>query len=188
MNEVEIIMNAQQGDTKAFEQIFSLYSKRAIQTAFLITRNQHTSEDIVQETFVKCYQKLNTLKNPDMFKSWFFKMLIRNCWRYTKKGKEQILVENIPEKSVSESIDDIVEKEENTQEMYHLISKLSQQHRTAIVLYYYNDMSIKEIAKIMGCFEGTVKSRLHNARNKLKKEIIKIQNNTNKLYEKECIQ
>lgn len=185
LNEIEIVTSAQQGDSKAFEKLFTIYSQSSIRTAFLITKNQHTSEDIVQETFVKCYKSLKNLKDPAMFKSWFYKMLIRSCWRYTKKEKTQIPVEDIPQGTTTQSIDEILGTFENAQEVYRALSKVSQNHRTVIVLYYYNDMSVKEIAKITGCFEGTVKSRLHNGRKQLKKELLKHKNT--KFFREECI-
>lgn len=187
LNEIEIVIQAQQGDSKAFEYIYTSYSQSSIRTAFLITRNQHTSEDIVQETFVKCYQKLKDLKDPAMFKCWFYKMLIRSCWRHSKKEKIQVPVENIPEQVTEKSMDDLLGTMENAQELYRALSILSQHHRTVIVLYYYNDMSIKEIAKTMGCFEGTVKSRLYNGRQQLRKEMIKNQINIKKFSKEECI-
>ncbi len=187
MNEAEIVINAQQGDPEAFEQLYYLYSQSSIRTAFLMTKNRHTSEDIVQETFVKCYQKLKELKKPEMFKYWFYKMLIRNCWRHANKAKEQILVGNIPEKDAGISLDDVVETIEMTKEIDSALSMLSQDHRTVIVLYYYNNMSIKEIAKTIGCFEGTVKSRLYHGRNQLKKKMEKAQSNKRKFSRKECI-
>lgn len=187
LNEAVIVIKAQQGDPEAFEQLYYLYSQSSIRTAFLMTKNLHTSEDIVQETFVKCYQKLKELKKPEMFKYWFYKMLIRNCWRYAKKEKEQVLVENIPEKGAGIALDDIVGTIEMTKEIYRALSMLSQEHRAVIVLYYYNNMSIKEIAKTLGCFEGTVKSRLYHGRNQLKKEIEKVYGSEKKFLGKECI-
>ncbi len=176
MNEDEIIIKAQNGDEKAFEEIFKLYSQKAFRMVYLSTGSRYSSEDIVQEAFVKCYFELKNLKSPQTFQVWFYKMLFRIMWRYMNKEKKLVPVEKTiieitdPE---NDSLFNSFEKEENSKEILKAISKLDYQHKTVLILYYYNDMPVKEIAKILGCFEGTVKSRLFNARNKLKMLLIK---------------
>ena len=87
MNETEVVKKIQAGDMNAFEEIFEIYKNQAIRYAYLITNNKFTSEDIVQETFVKCYLKIKDLKNVEQFKSWLFKILTRTAWDYMKKDK-----------------------------------------------------------------------------------------------------
>ncbi len=173
MCEAELIIKMQKGDYSAFDQIFHTYKNKAIGTAYLITGNLSTSEDVVQEAFILCYTKIKSLKNPELFKPWFFKIVTRLSWKYSNYNKKITPVENIFEQAemsvdIEKNSLNAFEKEEY-EELYHSIDMLDNKSKTTIILFYFNDFSIREIAEIMGCFQGTVKSRLFNSRKKLKK-------------------
>lgn len=192
MNETEVVKKIQAGDMNAFEEIFEIYKNQAIRYAYLITNNKFTSEDIVQETFVKCYLKIKDLKNVEQFKSWLFKILTRTAWDYMKKDKAVLPVEDIFEKAKNENIDKSLHlyiRNEESKMLRAEIDNLELKQKTVIVLYYFNGFTIKEIAKIMGCFEGTVKSRLHSARKNLKVALMNVnsaQSNSKKGCEVQC--
>ncbi len=109
-------------------------------------------------------------------------MLTRIAWRYAKKDKKSLPVDNIfekvDEKSIDTSIEQYLRKEKNNN-LYAEIEKLDLKQKTVIVLYYFNGLTVSEIAKVMGCFEGTVKSRLYSARKKLKSSLIKCDDDYN---------
>ena len=174
MKEIELIEKIQSGDMNALGEIFEIYKNESLKYAYLITGNKFTSEDIVQEAFIKCYLSVGGLKNVDQFKSWFFKILTRIAWKHIKKDKKAMPLENIFEKandkSINESIDSYI-RNQKAETLHAEIEHLDLKQKTAIILFYFNGLSIKEIAKIMGCFEGTVKSRLYTARKKLKKSL-----------------
>ena len=192
MNETEVVKKIQAGDMNAFEEIFEIYKNQDIRYAYLITNNKFTSEDIVQETFVKCYLKIKDLKNVEQFKSWLFKILTRTAWDYMKKDKAVLPVEDIFEKAKNENIDKSLHsyiRNEESKMLRAEIDNLELKQKTVIVLYYFNGFTIKEIAKIMGCFEGTVKSRLHSARKNLKVALMNVnsaQSNSKKGCEVQC--
>ena len=192
MNETEVVKKIQAGDMNAFEEIFEIYKNQAIRYAYLITNNKFTSEDIVQETFVKCYLKIKDLKNVEQFKSWLFKILTRTAWDYMKKDKAVLPVEDIFEKAKNENIDKSLHsyiRNEESKMLRAEIDNLELKQKSVIVLYYFNGFTIKEIAKIMGCFEGTVKSRLHSARKNLKVALMNVnsaQSNSKKGCEVQC--
>lgn len=192
MNEAEAIKKIQTGDMKAFEEIFEIYKNQAIRYAYLITNNKFTSEDIVQETFIKCYLKIKDLKKVEQFKSWLFKILTRTAWEYMKKDKDVFPVEDIFEKAKNENMDKSLDsyiRNEESKILHAEIDNLELKQKTVIVLYYFNGFTIKEIAKIMGCFEGTVKSRLHSARKNLKAALMNVnsaESNIKKGCEVQC--
>lgn len=171
-NSAELVQQLQKGNQKAFEELFQLYKLKAIRTAYLLTGSKSLADDIAQEAFVQCYLKIQTLKDPEKFKTWFFKCLTRMAWKMASKEKSAIPVENIYEMADSEDIErvemDFLQKE-LSEEIMKGINTLDEKQRTTILLYYYNEFSISEIATIMSCFEGTVKSRLYTARRNLKK-------------------
>lgn len=187
MNEVEIIKEVQNGSLNAFAQLFELYKTQSIRIVYLITGDMYLSEDIVQEAFIKCYHSVKNLNNTELFKSWFFKLLTRMSWKYIDRQKKLVPFDDISQKAdeekTSESLNNFVQNEQY-KELHAEIKNLELKQRTTIVLYYFNDMSIKEISKIMGCFEGTVKSRLYTARNKLKISLQISENNN--IKERRC--
>lgn len=173
MCEVELIKKMQGGDSSAFEEIFHLYGQKAVRTAFFITGNRFLSEDVVQEAFILCYRKIGNLKNPELFKPWFFKIVTRLSWKYQSRGGKETPVRDIFERAEKaltgrDGSFEIFKKSEY-EELYAAINKLDKKSKTIIILFYFNDFSIKEISRIMDCFQGTVKSRLFNSRKKLKK-------------------
>ncbi|NRY59306.1 RNA polymerase sigma factor [Clostridium beijerinckii] len=176
MSEEELVIKIQSGDMNALGELFEIYKNESFKYSYLITGSKYTSEDIVQEAFISCYNNIRSLKNPKFFKSWFFKMLTRIAWRYAKKDKKSLPVDNIfekvDEKNIDTSIEQYLRKEKNNN-LYAEIEKLDLKQKTVIFLYYFNGLTVSEIAKVMGCFEGTVKSRLHSGRKKLKSSLIK---------------
>lgn len=169
MNEENIIMQLKSGRLSAIDELYNLYSSYALRTAYLITNDKFMAEDIVQETFIQCIKNINSLKDNKLFKPWFYKILTRLSYREMKKAKKLLPVENIFEKADSQSFDTYFKGDS---EIYNCIQSLGEKHRTTVILFYYNDMSIREISKIMGCREGTVKSRLSYARKQLR-EVLK---------------
>ena len=175
LQETELVIKIRDGDLQAFEQLFELYKCKVIRTVYLMTGDRVVSEDIVQEVFVTCYTSIKGLKNPEYFKTWFYKILTRTTWRYMNKERKLIPVEDIFDRvgdSYEDSPLDKLEQRESSGIVYQEILKLQPKLQTTIILYYYNQFSIKEIAKTMGCLEGTVKSRLYTGRNRLKEYLM----------------
>ncbi len=171
MNETELVRRFLDGDREAFEEIINLYQAQALRSAYLISGNYADSEDIVQETFVACFLNRTQIRDPEAFRSWFYRTLSRNAWRICKKKRrEQPAEELYPEDEPrTEGLLDQVVLREEERTLLEAVGRLPVKQRTVTVLYYYNDMPVKEIAKTLGCLEGTVKSRLYAARAELRK-------------------
>lgn len=180
--DAQLIRKWKNGDEEAFSVIYERYKQTAMRTAWLLCHNLADSEDIVQETFVQCYFHIKDLKNEEQFRPWMLKCLVRIGWRMAKKQKkempeeqlelhlerERYLLSTFSGKDAKEPLAQAL-ADEFSGELTEAIGRLSEKHRLVIVLYYYNEMSVQEIAKITGCLPGTVKSRLHFARKQLKK-------------------
>lgn len=166
MNEYEAVQALKSGDMSGFELLFNTYAKQGIRTAYLITSNRQTAEDILQETFIQCFTHIHTLKDNSAFRPWFYKILTRLAYKEALKAKKQIPVEDIYDKAEQAVYDRHPTDSDN---IYAYVCKLKPKHKTTVVLYYYNDMSIKDISRIMHCPQGTVKSRLNAAKATLKK-------------------
>ncbi|MCI9593377.1 MAG: RNA polymerase sigma factor [Lachnospiraceae bacterium] len=176
------------GDERAFDEIYHSYSKKLYRMAYFITGNHSDSEDVLQETFVKCYLHRGSLKNPERFESWIYQILVRTAWKLEKRKKRagEISYEGVLEQedasgaraarqlcedfSAPNPLEVFLQKESQT-EIGQMVKQLDIKYRTVVMLYYYNGLGVKEIAQIMGIFEGTVKSRLSKARSLLHRKL-----------------
>lgn len=176
MDNIKLIELCRQGDIDAFNLLYKEYSPKALRTAYLIVGNKNIAEDIVQEAFYECYRSIKKLRKPEIFQAWFNKLLVRICWRMAAKERRLVcdsLDESHDENSAYRSAADPFDNSEINAAVREAINKLDTQLRTTVILFYFNDMSIKEIAKVLNCMQGTVKSRLHNARKYIEKDLRK---------------
>ncbi len=169
--EAELVRRMKKGDRAAFDKLYEIYYDKLYRTACLITGNRADGEDVAQETFIKMYLHCTELKKDEQFRYWLYKILNRTAWQISKKHSKEQPDEQIIEladKSMTDSPAMQLLKNERDRAIIEAVRKLEQRQRTAVILYYYNGLGTKEIAKIMECMEGTVKSRLFTARKNLK--------------------
>jgi RNA polymerase sigma-70 factor (ECF subfamily) len=173
MDNTNLITRCQLGDVSSFSELYRLYSKKALGTAYLIAGQKSLAEDIVHEAFIQCFKSIKNLKNIETFDIWFYKIVTRTGWSVVRKNKTSLFLEDIEGDAslVSKSSEDSLDNAETKYIIYEALGKLSMSLRTVVILHYFNDMAIKDIAKVLGCFEGTVKSRLHNAKKQLKNHL-----------------
>lgn len=173
MDRTTLIKRCQAGDLESFEQLYKLYSKNAMGTAYLIAKHKEIAEDIVQEAFIQCYKKINNLKDPIAFDVWFYRLLVRLSWKITSEYKDVKTIDEISDIAVYKdgSLSTDPDFHETRLVVHEAIDKLSDSLKTVVILYYFNDMTIKQISIVLGCFQGTVKSRLHNAKKLLQKNL-----------------
>lgn len=171
----EIISHCQLGDIETFEELYKQYYKKAYGTAYIISGQKDIAEDIAQEAFIVCYKSIKNIRDPQTFNTWFYRIVVRISWRMTKKHKNTCCESFIGDLNSSESAintnDTLIEAVSSKILIRQKIQTLKLPLKTVLILYYYNDMSIKEISKVLDCFEGTVKSRLFKARKILQNEL-----------------
>jgi len=167
MEKIEIVKKAKQGDTNAIEQILLENMQAMYRVAFGILRTEEEISDAVSNTVVIVFEKIQTLKNENFFKTWLTRILINECYKIYKQNKKIIYLENCNQET-------LIHNDTYTDfETRNLIKNLSEDLREIVVLYYFEDFSVKEISKIVKIPEGTVKSRLSRARQELEKCLIK---------------
>ncbi|KUO70742.1 MAG: RNA polymerase subunit sigma-24 [Desulfosporosinus sp. BRH_c37] len=169
MGNTDLIKRCQLGDLGSFSELYHLHRKKALGTAYLISNQKGIAEDIVQESFIECFRKIQTIKNPEAFEAWFYKTLVRIGWRMVKKHNQFLLMGDQHMEGLSTAMDFNSESDtsETNMMVHEALDQLSLPLKTVVILYYFNDMSIEKISNVLGCFQGTVKSRLHNARRQL---------------------
>lgn len=167
--ESELITKCQRGIKEAFYELVEPHLAKAYRTAYAILHSQSEAEDAVQNSLLEVYQTLIAQKEIQLFGGWFHKLVVyRSLDLYRRKVKENertTTAEVLPMVSAVEPppIDRLIADEMHEELLSHLL-KLTIQHRTVIVLYYFQEYSIEEIAQLLNLKEGTIKSRLYHAR------------------------
>lgn len=186
----KLINDAVNGDGSAFEELYRLTSKSAYYTASLLLKNREDIEDVLQNSYIKAYQKLPELKNPESFESWIKTIVENECKNYIKKEKRFYISDIFFKNKVEEHSEEwkqpvpqeYMEREELRKSIADIIDSLSPEVRACIILYHYEDKSLNEISELLNIPLGTVKSRLHNGRKKIEKEFDKLKKKDPTLY------
>ena len=177
--DAELIQRVLQGDQDAFSPLVEKYQKGVHALAWRKIGDFHIAQEITQDAFLRAYQKLETLKNHNLFAGWLYVIAARLCadWFQKKSLPEQSLevtdVSEVNQVSYSRYIAERQEAEadETRREVVKkLLQKLPESERTVMTLHYLGEMTIKAISEFLGVSPNTVKSRLSRARNRLKKE------------------
>ena len=175
-DDVQLIRKILSSDDAAFSILVEKYQKSVHALAWRKIQDFHHAEEIMQDTFLRAYKKLPTLKNPDQFAGWLHVIANRLCidWMRSQKSVMQSLedtpIEEVEKSSYVHHISEqrMTERTEHYQELVkRLLEKLPENERTVVTLFYLDEMSTKEIGKFMGVSVNTITSRLHRARKRL---------------------
>ena len=177
--DVELIHRILDGDDNAFETLVKKYQKSVHALVWRKIGDFHIAEEITQDTFLKAYQRLATLKKPQRFVSWLYVIAANNCSTYLRK--KRLRMQSLEETSVSQLEKAtysryVVEENERTvveaqrEVVKKLLAKLQESDRTVITLHYFGDMSAADIGAFLGVSVNTIKSRIRRAQQRLKEE------------------
>ncbi|MFB4169054.1 sigma-70 family RNA polymerase sigma factor [Virgibacillus sp. JSM 102003] len=153
----------------AFQDLIHQEKNKLYRMAYLYVKNENDALDIVQETIYKAYRSKDKLKNTEYFSTWLTRILINNALNFIKKNRNVVPfdekeMEKFQESSEHTSI-------ENHIDLVDAIDCLDETYKTVIILRYYKDFTIKQIAEVLNCPEGTVKTNLHRATNQLRSNL-----------------
>jgi RNA polymerase sigma factor (sigma-70 family) len=177
--EMVLVERARHGDLRAYDELIKRYQERIYATVYHMTSNHEDANDLAQEAFVKAYQALKSFKGGSSFYTWLYRIAVNKTINFLKQRKNRQHM----------SLNDLDFNAEHDPDLVALISdktprraaglselqeklngallKLSEHHRMAVVLHDVQGLSHEEIAKIMHCNIGTVRSRLFYARQQL---------------------
>ena len=153
------------------ETLMRKYGNDVLRTAYMYVKDSHLAEDIFQDVFIKVNQKLSTFQGNSSIKTWIIRITINTCKDYIKSAWNQRVVpmseyqENI---LTSDNDFTAVEKEEDNKIIRKMVMDLPDKYKDVLLLVYYQDMTISEAASVLKIAEGTAKSRLSRAKEKLK--------------------
>ena len=175
----QLIQRVLSGDDTAFAELVKKYQKPVHALVWRKVGDFHIAEEITQDTFLKAYQKLAMLKEPQSFASWLYVIATRRCiaWLRKKRLRMQSLeATNSLQFEKATYSGHVVEENERTtieaqrEVVKKLLAKLQESERTVMTLHYFGEMTCEEISKFLGVSVGAIKSRLSRARHRLKKE------------------
>jgi RNA polymerase sigma-70 factor (ECF subfamily) len=177
--EMDLVRQAQRGDLKAYDELVKRYQERIYATVYHMTSNHEDANDLAQDSFIKAFQALKSFKGGSSFYTWLYRIAVNKTINFLKQRKNRMHM----------SLNDLDFNTENNPDLVALISektprrdaglkelqeklnaallKLSEPHRLVVVLHDVQGQSHEEIAEIMECNIGTVRSRLFYARQQL---------------------
>lgn len=184
-----IVQRILSGEPEAFDELYRHTYRAAFFHAKKVLKNEQDAEDAVAEGYLRAYENLSRLQNPEAVQSWICRIVTYTALNMVRDDRyrdtsslddEAFFYEPVaPE---SETPDLVLDKKGTEQLIGSMIDALPEVQRTAVMLYYYDEMSVAQIASVMGCSEGTVKSRLNYARKHLQEAILAEEKRGIKLY------
>lgn len=171
MAEKLLIRNLRKGREEAYRQVIEEYGNKLLKTCYLILKDREEAEDVVQETFIKVFKKIDTFKEKSGLYTWIYAIAL-NISRDRMRMKQDILElkdEWIGNDNVESQVEMNIDKELLRKEIFEMNSL----YREVLVLFYFEELSIKEISNLLNEKEGTIKSKLFRGRNILKESLLK---------------
>jgi len=178
----ELVRKTQEGDIDAFDQLVLRYESKMRVTIYGILLNHHDTQDALSETFFKAYRALGNFRGESEFSTWLYRIAKTTALNALRKTKRRPQTTQTPEgdeefndnnnfidKNISSDVVRQMGNQELQNKLNESLAELSEDHRTVVTLFDIQDLSHAEIAKIMGCSEGTVRSRLFYAHKQLQK-------------------
>lgn len=166
----ELVDRAKRGDREAFSALVDGSIRRLVGTAGLILHDAGRGEDAAQEALIRAWRDLPTLRDPDRFDAWLYRLLVRACHDQLRRARRDIPTEELMP-SHGFVTDDEVGAFADRDEIDRGLSRLSQEQRTVVVLRYYGGLSDREVGEAIGRPVGTVKSRLNRALDAMRAEL-----------------
>ena len=188
----ELIQKAINKDQIAIEQLYNMTNDNVYYSIKTMIKNEDVAMDIMQDTYLKAFASLSQLKEPAAFRGWIKRIAHNKTVDYLRKAKPVMFSEMVSVDS-DEMIDfkderttsmpeEVMDQKETSRLIGEILDGLSEEQRTAVGMFYFDNMSVKEIAEVLDVSENTVKSRLNYARKKIEVEVKALEKKGTKLY------
>lgn len=163
--EIKLAKKAKSGNSEAFKELYKINKVYLYKIAYSYVKEEDKALDIIQECAYRGFLNINKLKDPKIFKTWITRILINASIDYLKKEKNIIYLEEEQRMASKKENISIEEK----LDLYKAIDILKEDYKMAVILKYFNDMTIEEISKVMDIPNNTVKSHLKRSKEQLNK-------------------
>ena len=199
----ELVLLARQDDQNSVNELYNQTFKKAYfvaRTAIKSSDGDYSSqiEDILQDAYVKAFSSLDKLEDPEKFQGWLDTIVINRCKDFLKKKKPTLFSDMASENSDDGSILEFEDSRENDRMEFkpeetvdygetkrliaEMLDRMPEDQKMCLLMYYYEELSVRQIAEAMDCSEGTIKSRLNYARKNLKGQVLELEKKGTKLY------
>jgi len=177
--EKELIKKAKKGDEKSFEALILSCKGRAYNIALRYMQNEEDALDAMQESFLKVFRHLNKFNEQSRFDTWVYRIVVNTCNDMLRKNKKHNYIDTIYKNENDEEVaieiadsapgpDELLLRKEESGNILNCLNRLGKEHREVLILRDIKGFTYDEIADILECSIGTVKSRVSRAREKLK--------------------
>jgi RNA polymerase sigma-70 factor (ECF subfamily) len=180
----EVVRRVQAGEFAAFDALVVKYRTRVYSVIYNLTSNREDASDLAQDTFIKAFQSIHRFQGQSSFFTWLYRIAVNSTLSHLRKSRmrsffslEKISGEDPVARDIVAALTDKTGADRDTyvrelqDKLNEAMQKLSIKHRTVVTLYEIDALSHEEIAEIMGCSVGTVRSRLHYAKRLLQAEL-----------------
>lgn len=179
----QVVERVQAGDVAAFDQLILKYRMRVYATIYHMTSNREDAADLTQDSFIKAFQSINRFHGQSSFFTWLYRIAVNSALTHIRRNKLRSFFsfDKVHEDvKVAEIIDHLTDKKDVERDVFvselqeklnEAMQKLSIPHRTVVTLFEIDGLSHEEIADIMDCSVGTVRSRLHYAKQLLQADL-----------------
>jgi len=171
--DLSLVRRAKKGDYTAFDLLVLKYQSRVIATAFKFVKEKQLAEDIAQEAFIKSYKSINSFREESSFYTWVYRITVNTAKNYlvSSKRRDEVAISDLssddsfkPKKLDVDSPQEILKANELRDLIFETLSSLGEETRTALSLREFDGLSYEQIAEIVQCPVGTVRSRIFRGR------------------------
>ncbi|MDA0838541.1 MAG: sigma-70 family RNA polymerase sigma factor [Planctomycetota bacterium] len=180
-----LIQQTLNGELEAFDELVRRYQDRVFNLLYRLCHNEHDAEDLAQEVFIKVYDSLSEFRGTSGFYTWLYRVATNAYYSYFRHSKTRKVIKTVPlevetrwvegtggvPRSSEISPDDVASSKETFKIIQEAIDSLSEDYRMVVVLRHIEQMECQHVAEVLEWPVGTVKSRLHRARNELKERL-----------------
>jgi RNA polymerase sigma-70 factor, ECF subfamily len=166
-----LALRCQAGEASAFDDLIAVMERPLLYYAMTLTGSEDGALDVLQEAWLRAFRSIHKLRDPGTLRPWLYSIAHGIAIDHIRRNVAR-------EKAESTHLEDFEEAEEpsfadhDTAAIHAALAQIGVQHREVLILHFLNDLSLSEIATVVGCSEGTVKSRIHYAKRAMK-EILK---------------
>lgn len=187
----ELVRLASQGDETAISELYQQTYKGTYRIIRTLIKDDDTALDILQDTFIKAFDSLDQLQEPERFQAWVNQIGANRAKDYLKKKRPVLFTEmenedgemrEFSDECISHLPEAVLDREETARLLKEILDTLPEEQRAVLFMMHYEQMSIKEIAQALDCSENTVKSRLNYGRKKVKTAVEDLEKKGTKLY------
>ncbi len=171
--DLSLVRRVKKGDYRAFDLLVLKYQSRVIATAFKYVKEKQLAEDIAQEAFIKSYKSIDSFREESSFYTWVYRIAVNTAKNYlvSAKRRDEVVISDLseddsfyPEKSDVDSPQELLKASELRDLIFETLSSLGEETRTALSLREFDGLSYEQIAEIVKCPVGTVRSRIFRGR------------------------